>query len=83
MEYCGECLASAMAKVSEVVKVAAGTLSSTPDNVTLSITLFPIKVMECLDVNLECDPEIKAARVFREMASRHEKQMKKILETVD
>ena len=80
VEDCGERLASAMAKVSEVVKVAAGTLSSTPDNVTLSITLFPINVMECLD---EGDTETKAARVFREMASRHENQMKKILETVD
>ena len=39
--------------------------------------------MECLDGNLEGDTETKAARVFREMASRHENQMKKILETVD
>ena len=83
MEDCGEFLASAMGKVSEVVKVAAGTLSSTPDNVTLSITLFPINIMECLDGNLEGDTETKVARVFREMASRHENQMKKILETVD
>ena len=83
VEDCGELLASGMAKVSEVVKVAAGTLSSTPDNVMLSITLFPINVMECLDGNLEGDTETKAARVFREMASMHEKQMKKILETVD
>ena len=41
MEDCGERLANAMTKVSEVVKVASGTLSSTPDNVILSITLFP------------------------------------------
>ena len=86
VQDCGDILASAMAKVSEVVKVAAGTLSSTPDNVMLSITLFPINVMKGLDGNLamiEGGTETKAAKVFHEMATRHEGQMKKILETVD
>ena len=86
VQECGDFLANAVGKVSEVIKVAAGTLSSTPDNVHLSITIFPINVMKVVEGNLtmtEGGTEAKAAKKIREMASRHEEQMKIILKTVD
>ena len=79
-------VANVIADVSGAAKTIAGSFCSTPDNNTISITLFPINIMKRLHGNLAMvkgSTETNAAKELREMAQTHEIQMNVILETVD